>query len=346
MSAWTIAGLTSDAGPFHLGPVDLDLGPTESVAILGRSGAGKTTLLRGLAGLGTVSGGRIHRGDEETTRLPPEHRSAVYVPQGLGLFPHRTVRRNVAYPLEISGAEDVDGRTDQLLERFGLGALSARWPTTLSSGEQQRVAIARALAAGPELLLWDEPLGALDLLAREELLEGLREVRSEESIPLLFVTHDPALALSLADRWLVLEAGRVVYLGRPAPLISAPPDRFLARFVGFENLFAPADLTASPRGPFREALTRRLGSDGVGVGTPRAHGGRSGDDEFEARVERVEPSADGFRVEANCEGLDLTLGCDADADPTPRPGDRLFFSLAGVRQAPIGGPFLDGRGSR
>ena len=338
MSRWEVDALEAAAGGFHLGPVRLSLDPAESVAVLGRSGAGKTTFLRALAGLTPLTSGRIRRGPDDVSAWPAERRGSVYVPQGLGLFPHRTVRRNVAYPLEITGRPNAEPVVAALLERFGLGPLAGRSPSTLSTGEQQRVALARALAAEPELLLWDEPLGALDLLARDELLGALREARESTATPLLFVTHDPALAFSLADRWLVLNGGRVGYLGPPGPLIDHPPDRFLARFTGFENVYSSQLLRDHPTGPLREALAREAGPEGVALGTPTGHRPMDSPGEFFVRVQRVEPLPYGFRVEGESEGLPLRLLVPYGDGPAPAPGGRLAFQLAGVRVAPIGVP--------
>ena len=336
MSAWSFAGLGTSAGGFTLGPVDLELGATETIAVLGRSGAGKTTLLRAVAGFQLSTRGGLRRDGVDLTGHPPERRGAVYVPQGLGLFPHRSVRDNVAYPFRVRGLPDATGRAGPLLERFGLESLARRRPATLSTGEQQRVALARALAAEPELLLWDEPLGALDVVARDELLAALRVVRDERAMPLLFVTHDPALAYSLADRWLVLDSGRVEYLGDPAGLLESPTDRFTARFSGLENVFAPEELTTPPRGPFRSALLRSAGPLGVGFGVPTARppGPASA---YRATIVRVEPGPDGVRLTARCEGLPLRLRqVLPPGSRGPKVGETVEFDLEATRLSAIG----------
>lgn len=343
MSVWTLDQLTASAGPFHLGPVTFRLGAGESLAVLGRSGAGKTTLLRALAGFVPSGSGSLRSDGVDLGPVTAERRGAVYVPQGLGLFPDRTVERNVSYPIRIRGAASELSRVPPLLEEFGLAPLARRRPPTLSTGEQQRVALARALAARPRLLLWDEPLGALDLLSRDELLNGLRRFRAAEEVSLVFVTHDPTLAYSLADRWLLLEEGRQVYCGPPGPLVQSPPDRFAARFAGYENIFDPEPLRRKGAGALAGALRRRCGPGGVAFGRPVARPSPGGADRYTARVERVEPSPNGARLEATSEGLPIQLDLPlTDADRAPRAGDLVSFDLAGVRLAALGGPLPAG----
>ncbi|HTT34273.1 MAG TPA: ATP-binding cassette domain-containing protein [Thermoplasmata archaeon] len=337
MTAWRLSGLSTERAGFRLGPVDLALAPGETVAVLGRSGAGKTTLLRMVAGFQTIASGSVRRDEDDVTHAPPEARGAVYVPQGLGLFPHRTVRRNVAYPLELRGGGGAAApAVRELLDRFGLAGLADRRPPTLSSGEQQRVALARALAAGPKLLLWDEPLGALDLMAREELLAALASIRARDKIPMLLVTHDPTLALSLADRWLLLDAGRAGYLGPVGPLVAAPPDPFAARFVGYENVYAGGD-GGGTRPGFLGSLADRFGPGGLAVGVPTADAPSArGTDRFLATVDRVEPGPAGCTLAAVADAVPVRLRLPPGS-PVPRRGESVSFRLAGVPVAPIGG---------
>jgi ABC-type Fe3+/spermidine/putrescine transport system ATPase subunit len=330
--------LTVSVGPFHLGPVTCRLGSGESLAVLGRSGAGKTTLLRSLAGFVPLGGGSLRRDGADLGAVTAERRGVVYVPQGLGLFPDRTVERNVSYPIRIRGVVRELQRVQPLLEEFGLGPLARRLPPTLSTGEQQRVALARALAARPRLLLWDEPLGALDLVSRDELLAGLRRFRAAEEVNLVFVTHDPTLAYSLADRWLLLEQGRQVYCGPPGPLLESPPDRFAARFAGYENVYDLEPLRRKGAGALAGALRRRCGPAGVAFGRPVARPSPGGADRYTARIDRVQPAPNGARLEATSDGLPIQLDLPITAtERSPRSGDLVSFDLAGVRLAPLGG---------
>ncbi|MCI4360572.1 MAG: ATP-binding cassette domain-containing protein, partial [Thermoplasmata archaeon] len=186
---WSVEGLEVDVEGFHLGPVDLAIAPGSAVAVLGASGAGKTTLLRTLAGFVPARRGRILRDGVDLTRSLPEERALGYLPQGLGLFPHRTVEQNVRYPLEIRARGDAAARSRELLERFRLTPIARRYSSRLSGGEQQRVAIARALAAEPELVVLDEPWQGLDVLARHEHGAVLHDVRATEKVPIVVVTH-------------------------------------------------------------------------------------------------------------------------------------------------------------
>jgi molybdate transport system ATP-binding protein len=201
----------------------------ETVAIVGPSGAGKTTLLRALAGLARPDRGRIALGSrvwfDERTDLPPEERAVGFVFQDYALFPHLTVRANVAF----GGA---NGSIDSLLGRFGLERLADAHPRSLSGGERQRVALARALARRPSVLLLDEPLAALDAHTKTHVRGELRGHLRSAGLPTLLVTHDYDDAAALADRVGVLNEGRLVQVGTPAELVAAPTSPFVAEFTG------------------------------------------------------------------------------------------------------------------
>ncbi|MCI4354586.1 MAG: ABC transporter ATP-binding protein, partial [Thermoplasmata archaeon] len=324
VTGWRVEGLSADRGGFRLGPIDFDLGDGEVLAVLGPSGAGKTTLLRGLAGFQPLVRGRISRDSLDVTGLPPEQREIGFVPQGLALIPDRTVARNIAYPMELRGSDRDGAALDRLIGRFGLQELRERRPMSLSTGEQQRVAIARALAARPRLLLWDEPLAALDLLGRDDLIEELREVQRTDPLPIVIVTHDPTIAFSLADRLLLLHRGSVVFLGEPEVLIRTPPDPFAARFVGVENVYTPAQLDRTREGPFADHLRSRAGPAGVGIrGGGMAAPASSAT--WTARARRVSASPNGWRCEAEIEGLPIRISLPSGR--SVRPGDPVTFSL-------------------
>ena len=192
MSAISAEGLRAAQAAFRLGPVDLEAERGEAVAVVGPSGAGKTTLLRALAGFLPLAAGRIRIDGEDCAGRPPEDRGLGYVPQGYALLPHRTVLQNVRYAADLRGARDAEDRAWAMLHRFRLEPLARAYPAQLSGGERQRVAMARALAAEPRLLLWDEPLAALDAQAQDELGGvdlGRGERRRGEPGP-----HDVAIA--------------------------------------------------------------------------------------------------------------------------------------------------------
>ncbi|MFZ1023508.1 MAG: ABC transporter ATP-binding protein [Thermoplasmata archaeon] len=328
MSRWVADELEARLDGFRLGPVNFDIGPGKAVVVLGPSGAGKTTLLRTLAGFLPARQGRFLRDGEEITRWLPEERRLGYVPQGLGLFPHRTVARNIRYPMELREGRDAESRTHALLERFHLTALAHRYPARLSGGEQQRVALARALAAEPELILWDEPWQALDVLARHELGEILHDLREVERIPVIVVTHDPALAFSVADSFVVLEAGRSRAPCDAAALLHAPTDAFVARFVGFENVFERHALEASPSASLAAWLLARAGPGGIAFSTPGLSNASASGSSREGTVRSARPGPYGITIEVLSDGLLVTLRMPPPlSTPLPALGQRVRFAI-------------------
>jgi putative spermidine/putrescine transport system ATP-binding protein len=347
MTTWSIERLSSRLDRFELGPIDLELAPGRAVAVLGNSGAGKTTLLRTLAGFVPAVAGRVLRDGVDITDRSPERRGLGYVPQGLGLFAHRTVERNVSYPLEMRAAVDALARTRPLLERFGLAPLARRYPARLSGGELERVALARALAADPELVLWDEPWQGLDVEARYELGRVFEDLRDTERVPVVVVTHDPALAFSVADSFLVLRAGRVVFRGATDALLRRPFDTFTARFVGYENVYdasalAPDASALAPGGPGSLAawLRQRAGPEGIAFARPEARLGLAAEGgEWEAVVRGAHPAPDGVELTARVEGLSVLLRLPSPlAGALPTVGSRVRFGLEEMSVHPLGAP--------
>jgi ABC-type glutathione transport system ATPase component len=328
MTHWVVDGLETDLDHFHLGPVDLDLAPGTALAVLGPSGAGKTTLLRTLAGFLPVRRGRIERDGVEISDWLPEERALGYVPQGLGLFPHRTTEGNIRYPLELRDQPGTDDRVRELLERFHLTPLARRYPSRLSGGEQQRVAIARALAASPELIVWDEPWQALDVQARYELGLVFHELRETERVPVVVVTHDPGLAFSLADAFVVLRDGRVVGRYDASTLLAAPPDPFTARFVGFENVYDRATLEATPLTPLRAWLREWAGPDGVALSSPTLARSGGPTPVWEGTVRSARPGPLGLTIDVHSDDLLVTLRVPPPwSPPLPTLGERVRFAI-------------------
>ena len=219
--------------------LSLDIRPGEFLTIIGRSGCGKTTALRLVNGLLTPDKGRVLVQGQDVSEADPValRRRIGYAIQSVGLFPHVTVEKNVAYVPSISGMDGWKGKerreqVSALLERVGLDpALAGRYPRSLSGGQRQRVGIARALAAGPELLLMDEPFGAVDGITRGQLQEEIRKIHRESGITILFVTHDIAEALKLGTRVLVLDRGMVQQCDAPEEILRHPATEFVARLV-------------------------------------------------------------------------------------------------------------------
>ena len=237
-----LAGLCKDygVGDPAVDRLDLEIRRGEFVALLGPSGCGKTTTLRMVAGLVEPTAGQILLDGDDLTAKPTHRRNIGMVFQNYALFPHMTVADNVAFGLEMRGIARAEAR-DRVAEALGLvrlGGLEARRPKALSGGQQQRVALARALVIRPDLLLLDEPLSNLDAKLREEMRGEIREIQRRLGITTVFVTHDQAEALALADRIAVMERGRLAQLGTPEEIYERPATPFVARFVGRINALA------------------------------------------------------------------------------------------------------------
>jgi len=225
----------SYSGNPALAGVDVEVGATETVVVLGPSGCGKSTLLRAIAGLEPLQSGRIMWDDRDLTNRPPHERRFGLVFQDYALFPHRDVARNVEFGLRMDHVPAAvrETRVREVLDLVGLQGYEHRRVATLSGGEQQRVALARALAPSPRFVMFDEPLGALDRVLRDRLLEELRELLDAAALPALYVTHDHGEAFALADRVVLMRAGLVVQSGTPTAVWAQPADEWAATFLGF-----------------------------------------------------------------------------------------------------------------
>ncbi|MFS4580899.1 ABC transporter ATP-binding protein [Phaeobacter sp. C3_T13_0] len=220
----------------------------EFVALLGPSGCGKSTLLRLLAGFETPSLGRISIGEQEVANgdtghtIPPEARNIGFVFQSYALWPHMTVRRNVSYPLEVRGLprQARSEQTNLALEATGLSEFADRMPSDLSGGQRQRVALARCLVSDPQAVLLDEPLANLDVALRAAMQDVFLDFHARTQATMVYVTHDQAEAMAMADRIAVLERGRIAQFDTPQELYARPRSRFVAGFVG-EGTVLPID---------------------------------------------------------------------------------------------------------
>jgi putative spermidine/putrescine transport system ATP-binding protein len=267
----------------------------EFCTLLGPSGSGKTTLLRIFAGLLTPSDGQVKIKGQDVTNVSVQDRSIGLVFQHYALFPHLNVADNVGYPLKIRGQRraDRDRLVDEMLEFVNLAGLGERAPGDLSGGQQQRVAIARALVFQPQVLLLDEPLGALDRRLRQQLGTELRRIQKEYSTTAVYVTHDQEEALLLSDTIAVINDGRVQQIGSPEELYSRPANRFVATFLGDTNI-----LTGTVSGIDRSSDHTRIAWAGAEVTCRGALESNVGDlAAFSIRPEDVEigdPSAAGL----------------------------------------------------
>ena len=219
--------------------VSLAIREGEFFTLVGPSGCGKTTTLRLVGGFESPTAGAVRLAGEDVAGVPPESRDVGVVFQSYALFPHMTVRENVGYGLRFSdppGGVSTAGRVENLLELVDLEGMGDRDPDELSGGQRQRVALARALAPGPRVLLLDEPMSALDAQLRERLRVQLRSIQTELGITTVYVTHDQEEALAISDRVAVMRSGRVEQVGRPREIYRRPESRFVAEFLGDNNV--------------------------------------------------------------------------------------------------------------
>ncbi|HMR31673.1 MAG TPA: ABC transporter ATP-binding protein [Geminicoccaceae bacterium] len=219
--------------------ISLDIASGELVSLLGASGCGKTTLLRIVAGLETVGSGSVTIDGQDVTGLPPERRDIAMMFQSYALLPHLSVAENVRFPLRmrrIGGRDEQQARVEAALEAVQLGHLAERRPRQLSGGQQQRVALARAIVSDPKILLLDEPLSNLDARLREDMQVELIEIHERLGLTTLFVTHDQEEALSLSDRVVLLNGGRIEQEGPPDEIYARPATEFASSFLGSANI--------------------------------------------------------------------------------------------------------------
>jgi spermidine/putrescine transport system ATP-binding protein len=326
-SAIEIEGVSRAFGDFRaLDAVSLRIRRGEFFSLLGPSGCGKTTLLRIIGGLDLADAGAIRIGGVDARGLAAHQRPVNTVFQSYALFPHMSVRDNVAFGLRMKKVPEaqVKARVLKALELVQIGAFADRKPLQLSGGQKQRVALARALVNEPQVLLLDEPLGALDLKLRKELQVELLSLQRRLGITFVFVTHDQEEALVMSDRIAVMRAGRIEQLGPAAALYERPRNRFVGQFLGEVNLVegtvertAPGEfLAATPLGVLR-AETRR--------GDPAPHGEIT----LAIRPEKVRMVTDGSegenRVQASVEQVIYT---GSESHYRLRAGDRRLTAYA------------------
>lgn len=288
--AITVRGANKHYGDFAaLDNIDFEVPSGSLTALLGPSGSGKSTLLRAIAGLDQPDTGTITINGRDVTGVPPQRRGIGFVFQHYAAFKHLTVRENVGFGLKIRKKQkaEIKEKVDNLLEVVGLAGFHTRYPNQLSGGQRQRMALARALAVDPEVLLLDEPFGALDAKVREDLRAWLRRLHEEVHVTTVLVTHDQAEALDVADRIAVLNKGRIEQVGSPDDLYDRPANSFVMSFLGPVAklngiLVRPHDIRVG-----RNADLSRAAAEGTGetTGVTKATVGRVVYLGFEVRVE-------------------------------------------------------------
>ena len=290
-----IGGLIKSYGPHRaVDDVSFEVPTGSLMTLLGPSGCGKTTILRAIAGFVAPDAGRIEVGGVDITGLPPEQRQTAMLFQNYALFPHMTVTQNVAFGLRMRHLprDEIASRVEAALALVRLEAFAARYPAELSGGQQQRAALARALVIEPQLLLLDEPFGALDQNLREAMQVELRKLQQRLGITTILVTHDQQEALILSDLIAVMNAGKIEQLAPPIEVYDHPATRFVAGFMGAANLMT-GTLVA------RDATGFTVG---IGAGTLRLPGAPPAGDNGEIAL-AVRPEAI---------GLDTATGADND----------------------------------
>ena len=319
-----IQGVGKRFGDFvALEDVSLEVETGSLTALLGPSGSGKSTLLRIVAGLEQPDTGTVRLDGEDVTVTPPQGRGVGFVFQHYAAFKHMTVRKNVAFGLEVRRRPkaEVAARVDELLELVQLRGLADRYPAQLSGGQRQRMALARALAVEPSVLLLDEPFGALDARVRKELRRWLRRLHDEQDVTTVIVTHDQEEAMDVADRIALMHEGRIQQIGGPRELYDAPVNDFVRSFFGpivetADGFVRPHDLSLSHEpGPTSfEAMVTRV----VHLG-------------FEVRVDLLDGDGRAFSSQ---------LTRDEEAELELESGQIVFVSPRNGAEASVGAPGL------
>jgi sulfate transport system ATP-binding protein len=324
--------------------VSLEIPEGELVALLGPSGCGKTTLLRIIAGLETPDGGEVLHAGENLSARSARERNVGVVFQHYALFRHMTVEENVAFALRVRKASKgaVATRVGELLQLVQLEQFRGRYPHQLSGGQRQRVALARALATEPRMLLLDEPFGALDARVRDELRRWLRRLHDELHVTSIFVTHDQEEAFEVADRIVLMNAGKIEQVGSPSQVFESPASPFVMRFLGAVNVFqghvegeraVVNDLVfAAPGAAPRSRAHVYVRPHEIEIHRARVPGS------FAARVDRLVPLGSAVRVELSAPGYGDALEAELDLPRSEAlalsPGDLVHLSPRRARVFP------------
>ena len=274
MASVTIASVKKNFGEVPiLHGVDIDIQDGSFTVLVGPSGCGKSTLLRMIAGLEQISAGEIRIGDKRVNDLPPKERDIAMVFQNYALYPHMTVRENMAFSLELAkeSKANIDTKVNRAAEILALGPLLERYPRQLSGGQRQRVAMGRAIVRNPQVFLFDEPLSNLDAKLRVAMRSEIKELHQRLKTTSIYVTHDQIEAMTMGDKIVVMRDGRIEQAGSPLDLYDMPANQFVAGFIG------------SPAMNFLPCTVRRSGgvsqielSDGTLLHAPQGCGGMDG----------------------------------------------------------------------
>lgn len=234
-----IEHVSKTLGTFSLRDISLEVGKGEYFVLLGSTGAGKTVFLDLVMGFHSPDKGKIILDGRDITNMPTYKREIAYVPQNCHLFPHMSVFENVEFGLKMRRMASAERKkaVEGMVEILGLGNIAERMPSTLSGGETQKIVLARVLVTEPKVVLLDEPLTAIDAETSRSFLDELKRINHEFGVGFLHVTHDQMEAFRLADKIAIMREGRIVQIGNPSEILSSPADEFVARFLGYENVF-------------------------------------------------------------------------------------------------------------
>ncbi len=298
--------------------VNLRVEDGEFIGLVGPSGCGKSTTLNLVAGLEEPTAGEVRLDGRRVNEQSPRERDVAMVFQSYALYPHRTVAGNLAFPLEVAGLPraEITRRVGETAERLGLTPLLQRRPRELSGGQRQRVALGRALVRRPRLFLFDEPLSNLDAALRTEVRAELKKLHESLGATFLYVTHDQAEAMTLADRVVVMQGGRVQQVAPPRALYAEPANAFVAGFFGAPriNLVRPETLGLAPE-PGGRAVTLGVRAEDLELGGLEGEGAPPPPGALAARVYLVEPLGAEAWVTVEREGERLTVRCAAHVHP-------------------------------
>jgi ABC-type sugar transport system ATPase subunit len=308
-----------------LGDVSITVGDGELLVLVGPSGCGKSTLLRCIAGLEELSRGAILMDGADITRAEPRDRDIAMVFQSYALYPHLTVRDNLAFGLKMrkTPKEEIARRLGEAAEMLGLEKLLDRRPAQLSGGQRQRVAMGRAVVRRPKVFLFDEPLSNLDAALRGQMRVELMRLHQRLAATMVYVTHDQVEAMTLADRIAVLNAGALMQVGAPSELYTRPANLFVAKFIGTPEMNV-IDARAAEACRLTAALPRRVASVGVRAEDLRLAPGGVG-----AQVDVVEHLGAEALVHLRVEMIELTARVEAQA--VPRSGERVQVAIDPAR---------------
>ncbi|PZO80924.1 MAG: sugar ABC transporter ATP-binding protein [Mesorhizobium amorphae] len=297
--------------------VSVDIADGEFVVLVGPSGCGKSTLLRMVAGLEAVSGGTIRIGDRVVNNLPPAKRDIAMVFQTYALYPHKTVRENMAFALKLRGTDKatLNERVDRAATILDLKPYLDRYPRQLSGGQRQRVAMGRAIVRNPQVFLFDEPLSNLDAKLRVQMRTEIKELHQRLKVTTIYVTHDQVEAMTMADKIVVMQGGRIEQVGKPLELFDRPANTFVASFIGSPSMnLLPGTVRGEGSARWVEVYGARLPAPAdaqVSDGQEVTYGIRPehlamGEDGFPATISVVEPTGSETLVFARFGGHEMT----------------------------------------